>query len=72
MIVGCETGALAFLITWMQAEGLGVLVFDNVLLQPGAVTKAVGCEIILIVASCFFARWTSHGKNVQNIGIVAM
>ena len=42
MIVGCETGALACLITWMLAEGLGVLVFDNVFVQPGVETKAVG------------------------------
>ena len=34
MIVGCETGALACLITWIQADGLGVLV--------GVETKAVG------------------------------
>jgi len=62
MIVGCETGALACLITWMQAEGLGVLVFDNVLLQPGVETKAFGCEIILIVAFCLLTGGLAMGK----------
>ena len=66
MTVGFETGTLAFLVTWMQAEGLGVLVFDSVLLEPGVKTNAVDvnvdCAIILTVVSCILAGGLAMGK----------